>query len=86
VNPLIELLRIPSPEHHHRGKADYRRHGSREEYLSGYLPPTTIPGKLLRHPQNLITVEFFSSPILFIVGIHFPPILPPQPRLPQGLP
>jgi hypothetical protein len=58
-----------------RLKANYRRHGSREECLSGYLPPTAIPGKLLRHPQNLVTVEFFSSSILFIVGIHFPPIL-----------
>jgi hypothetical protein len=28
VNPLIEPLRIPSPEHHHRGKVDYRHHGS----------------------------------------------------------
>jgi hypothetical protein len=28
VNPLIEPLRIPSLEHHRRGKADYRRHGS----------------------------------------------------------
>jgi hypothetical protein len=28
VNPLIELLRIPSPEHRCRGKVDYRCHGS----------------------------------------------------------
>jgi hypothetical protein len=28
VNPLIEPLRIPSPEHHRRGKVDYRHHGS----------------------------------------------------------
>jgi hypothetical protein len=75
VNPLIELLRIPSPEHHHRGKADYRRHGSREEYLSGYLPPTTIPSKLLRHPWNLIIVELILSPILFATGVHFPSVL-----------
>jgi hypothetical protein len=33
------------------------------------------PSKLLRHPRNLVTVELFSSSILFIVGIHFPPIL-----------
>jgi hypothetical protein len=49
--------------------------GYREKYLSGYLPPTTtIPGKLLRHPWSLIIVELFSSPILFIVGIHFSPV------------
>jgi hypothetical protein len=41
-----------------------------------HLPPTaTLPGKLLRHPRNLVTIELFSSPILFIAGIHFPPIL-----------
>jgi hypothetical protein len=28
VNPLIEPLRIPSPEYRRRGKVDYRRHGS----------------------------------------------------------
>jgi hypothetical protein len=28
VNPLIEPLRIPSLKHRHRGKADYRCHGS----------------------------------------------------------
>jgi hypothetical protein len=75
VNPLIKPLRIPSPEHHRRGKVDYRRHGLSEEYLSGYLPPTTIPGKLLRHPQNLVTVEYFSSPTLFNTGLHFPPVI-----------
>jgi hypothetical protein len=47
----------------------------REEYLSGYSSPTTIPGKLLRHPRNLVTVELFSSPILFAMGIHFSPVL-----------
>jgi hypothetical protein len=46
-------------------------------YSFGHLPPTaTIPGKLLRHPRNLVIVElFFSSPILFTTGIHFSPIL-----------
>jgi hypothetical protein len=39
------------------------------------LPPLQFPGKFLRHPRNLITVEHFSPPILFIAGIHFPPIL-----------
>jgi hypothetical protein len=48
----------------------------RERHPSGHLPPTaTFPGKLLRHPRNLVIVEYFSSPILFIAGIHFPPIL-----------
>jgi isoprenylcysteine carboxyl methyltransferase (ICMT) family protein YpbQ len=31
----------------------------------------TLPGKLLRHPQNLVIVELFSLPILFTAGIHF---------------
>jgi hypothetical protein len=39
------------------------------------LHPLQSPGKLLRHPRNLITVEHFSSPILFATGIHFPPVL-----------
>jgi energy-converting hydrogenase Eha subunit F len=39
------------------------------------LHPLQSPGKLLRHPRNLVTVELFSSPILFIMGIHFPPVL-----------
>jgi hypothetical protein len=47
----------------------------REEYLFGYSSPTAIPDKLLRHPRNLITVELILSPILFIAGIYFPPIL-----------
>jgi hypothetical protein len=56
--------------------------GHHEKY-PGHLPPTaTLPGKLLRHPRNLITVELFSSPILFATGIHFPPILLPN----QGYP
>jgi hypothetical protein len=45
----------------------------------------TLPGKLLRHPRNLVIVELILSSILFIAGIHFPPILPPHPKLPQGL-
>jgi hypothetical protein len=39
------------------------------------LHPLPSPGKLLRHPRNLVTVELFSSPILFATGIHFPPVL-----------
>jgi hypothetical protein len=58
-----------------RLKANYGRHGSREECVSGYLPPTAILGKLLRHPRNLVIVELILSPILFIAEIHFPPIL-----------
>jgi hypothetical protein len=46
------------------------------DYSFGHLPPTaTLPGKLFRHPRNLITIELFLSPILFATGIHFPPIL-----------
>jgi hypothetical protein len=39
------------------------------------LHPLQSPGKLLRHPRNLITVEHFSSPILFVMEIHFPLVL-----------
>jgi hypothetical protein len=39
------------------------------------LHPLQSPGELLRHPRNLITVEHFSSPILFVMEIHFPPVL-----------
>jgi hypothetical protein len=46
------------------------------DYSFGPLPPTaTLPGKLLHHPRNLVTVEHFSSSILFTTGIHFPLIL-----------
>jgi hypothetical protein len=47
----------------------------RGDYLFGHSLPTTIPGKLLRQPWNLVIVELILSPILFIAGIHFPPIL-----------
>jgi hypothetical protein len=47
----------------------------RGDYLFGHSLPTTIPGKLLRHPRNLVIVKLILSPILFIAGIHFPPIL-----------
>jgi hypothetical protein len=30
--------------------------------------PLQSPGKLLRHPRNLVTVKLFSSPILFATG------------------
>jgi hypothetical protein len=49
--------------------------GYREEYPSGHSSPTTIPSKLLRYPRNLVTVKYLSSPILFIAGIRFPPVL-----------
>jgi hypothetical protein len=45
------------------------------DYLFGHFLPTTIPGKLLRHPRNLVIIELILSPILFIAEIHFPPIL-----------
>jgi hypothetical protein len=48
-----------------------------EKYLSGYPPPITIPWQASSSfpYRNLITVEHFSSPILFIAAIHFPPVL-----------
>jgi hypothetical protein len=39
------------------------------------LHPLQSPGELLRHPRNLVTIEHFSSPILFVMEIHFPPVL-----------
>jgi hypothetical protein len=42
----------------------------------------TLPGKLLRQPRNLVTVELFSAPILFATENHFPSVL----LLNQGLP
>jgi hypothetical protein len=45
-----------------------------------------MTGELLRQPRNLVIVELFSSPILFATRIHFLPVLPPHPKLPQGLP
>jgi energy-converting hydrogenase Eha subunit F len=47
----------------------------RGDYLFGYSLPTTIPSNLLHDPRNLIIVKLILSPILFIAGIHFPPIL-----------
>jgi hypothetical protein len=35
----------------------------------------TLPGKLLRHSWDLVIVGLFSSPTLFIAGIHFPLVL-----------
>jgi hypothetical protein len=47
-----------------------------EDYSFGHLPPTaTLPGKLLRHLRNLVTVELILSLILFTAGIHFPSVL-----------
>jgi hypothetical protein len=37
--------------------------------------PLQSPGKFLRYPQNLTTIEHFSSLILFTAGVHFPPVL-----------
>jgi hypothetical protein len=36
--------------------------------------------------QNLVTVEHFSSPILFTTGIHFPPVLPHNQSYPKVCP
>jgi hypothetical protein len=43
----------------------------REDYFFGHSLTTTIPGKLLRQPRNLVIVELILSLILFTVGIHF---------------
>jgi hypothetical protein len=37
--------------------------------------PLQFPDKLLHHPRNLVTVELFSSSILFAMKIHFPLVL-----------
>jgi hypothetical protein len=39
------------------------------------LRPLQFPGKLLRHPRNLVSVEHFLSPILFATEVHFPSVL-----------
>jgi hypothetical protein len=47
-----------------------------EDYSFGHLPPTaTLPGKLLHHLRNLVTVKLILSLILFTAGIHFPRVL-----------
>jgi hypothetical protein len=47
-----------------------------EDYSFGHLPPTaTLPGKLLRHLRNLVTVELILSLILFTAEIRFPSVL-----------
>jgi hypothetical protein len=57
------------------------------DYPFDHLPPTvTLPDKLFRHPWDLVIIELLSSPILFATGIHLLPVLPPHPKLPQGLP
>jgi hypothetical protein len=64
------------PEYHRRGKAGYRHHISPRGNISpAIFHPLHFPGKLLRYPRNLVTVELILSPILFATGIHFPPIL-----------
>jgi hypothetical protein len=50
------------------------------------LHPLQSPGKLFRHPRNLVTVELFSSPILFATGIHFPPVLLHNQGYPKDFP
>jgi hypothetical protein len=56
---------------------------SSNSYPSGYSPLTTIPGKLFRHPRNLVTVEHFSPSILFTAEIHFSPVLLHNPSYPK---
>jgi hypothetical protein len=50
---------------------------------AGSIPPAILhalqpPGKLLRHPRNLATVELLSPPFLFAVGNHPPPVSLPN--------
>jgi hypothetical protein len=65
------------PEHHRHGKLTAITTGHREEYPSGHSPPNTIPWQTSSSfpHRNLATVEHFSSPILFTMGIYFPPVL-----------
>jgi hypothetical protein len=54
-----------------------------EDYsFSHSLPTATLPGKLLRHPRNLVIIELILALILFTAGIHFPSVLLHN----QGLP
>jgi hypothetical protein len=74
--PPSSLFNFYVPEHHCHGKPIAITMNHSEDYPSDHSPPTaTFPGKLLRYPRNLVTVEYFSPPILFITGIHFPPVL-----------
>jgi hypothetical protein len=78
------------PKHRRRGKSQLPSpHVTAETTFSAILHPLQpfSPGKLLRHPmnlsnptspsflyRNLVTIELFSSPILFATGIYFPPV------------
>jgi hypothetical protein len=79
ANPFGSIVLLHDPRHPaapipHRSPSKTTNH--RGDCPFGHLPPTaTIPGKLLRHPRNLVIVELFSSPILFTAGIHFPRVL-----------
>jgi hypothetical protein len=85
------------PKHCRRGKANRHHHESPRglPLRPSSTHYNFFPGKLLRHLMNLssptspsfphwnlVTVELFSSPILFTAGIHFPPVL----RHNQGYP
>jgi hypothetical protein len=74
VNPLIELLRSL----YAGTSSPWQSRLSQPWVIVRNIPPAILhplqsSDKLLRHPRNLATIELFSSPILFIVGIHFPP-------------
>jgi hypothetical protein len=80
ANPFGSIVSSHDPRHptvltlvDHSTAITMSHHG---DYSFGHLPPTaTLPGKLLRHPRNLVIVELFSSSILLATGIHFPPVL-----------
>jgi hypothetical protein len=76
VNPLIEPLRSL----YAGTSSPWQSQPPSSRITVRNIPPAIFhplpsPDKLLRHPRNLATVEHFSSPILFIAGIHFPPVI-----------
>jgi hypothetical protein len=76
VNPLIELLRSLYAETSSPWQSQLLSPRATVRSTPDHLPPTaTLPGKLLRHPRNLVTVEHFLSLILFATGVHFPSVL-----------
>jgi hypothetical protein len=83
LDPLIALLRIPSPKHR-QPTAITTYH--REKYPSGYSPSTSIPWQASssptepRHHRALL----ITDPVRHRSSLSTRS--PPQPRLPQGLP
>jgi hypothetical protein len=85
--PPSSLFDPCMPKHHRRGKSRLPP----PQVSMRNIPPAILhrlqsPGKLLRHPRNLVTVEHFSSPILFTTRIHFAPVLPHNQGYPKVCP